>query len=134
MTRRLGLGRGLTLAYLLAALCDLTIPLAGGPGWLAFAVLFGGQLLANAFFVVENVSSLSLRQTITPPEQLGRVNAVFLVANRGFRPAGALLAGFAAEAFGVQEALLFGAVGAIGASGWLILSPLARMKPEARLE
>jgi predicted MFS family arabinose efflux permease len=77
MVRRLGIGKALTLAYLLAVAFEFTIPLAGGPTWLAFSVLFAGQLLGDAFYVVENVSSLSLRQVITPPNQLGRVNAVF---------------------------------------------------------
>ena len=86
MAARFGLGRSLVLAYLLAVLFDLTIPLAGGPDWLAFTVLIGGAFASTAFYVVENVSSMSLRQAITPPAQLGRVGAVFLVANRGCVP------------------------------------------------
>lgn len=126
MVRRLGDGRALIAAYFLAVSFDLTIPLAGGPVWLAFAILFGGQLFGNTFYVVENVTSLSLRQRLTPPEQLGRVNAVFLTANQSLRPIGALVAGFTAEALGVQVGLLIGAAGVIAASLWLILSPLRR--------
>ncbi len=128
VTRRLGLGPTITVSYVLAVLFDLTIPLADGPAWVAFTILFGGQLLGSAFYVIENVSSMSLRQVVTPEVQLGRVNAIFLVANRGLRPAGALAAGFLAEEVGVQEALFVGVAGVICASLWLILSPLPRMK------
>ena len=127
MAARLGLGRSLVLAYLLAVLFDLTIPLAGGPDWLTFTVLISGAFASTAFYVVENVSSMSLRQAITPPAQLGRVGAVFLVANRGLRPVGAVVAGVTAEVIGVQDAMFIGAAGTIGATAWLILSPIPRV-------
>ena len=124
MSRRLGLGLTITLSYLLAVLFDLSIPLAGGPAWAAFTILFCGFLLSDAFYVVENVSSLSLRQAVTPNAQMGRVNAVFLVADRGLRPVGALVAGLVGEIIGVQATLFAGAIGIIAASAWLIFSPL----------
>jgi predicted MFS family arabinose efflux permease len=128
VTRRAGLGPTITSAYLLAVLFDLSIPLAGGPVWLAFAILFGGYLFSNVFYALENVTSLSLRQAVTADAQMGRVNAVFLVADRALRPVGALLAGVVAERLGIQATLFVGAAGMIGASAWLFLSPLPRIK------
>lgn len=128
LTRRLGVGRTITFTYLLATLFDLSLPLAGGPDWLAFLVLFGGLVLGDAFYVVHNVAALSLRQAVTPSAQMGRVNAVFLVANRALRPAGALAAGTLALAIGVQATLLLGVAGIVGAVAWLVFSPLSQIK------
>ena len=125
-TRRLGAGRAMTVAYILAALFDLSVPLAAGPRLLAFAVLLAGSFLSTIFYAIENVTSLSLRQALTPSAQMGRVNAVFLIANRALRPAGALTAGVLAEALGVRTTLFIGSAGIITASAWLLLSPLPR--------
>jgi predicted MFS family arabinose efflux permease len=128
MTRRLGLGPSIIVAYFLAVLFDLSIPLAGGPALLAFLILFTGYFFSDTFYVVENISSLSLRQAVTPEAQLGRVNAVFLIANRALRPVGALAAGVLGEAIGIQETLFVGVAGVISASVWLFFSPLPRLK------
>jgi predicted MFS family arabinose efflux permease len=128
LTRRFGLGPCITVAYILATLADLTMPLAPGPAWLAFAILFAGAFLSDAFYVVHGVSAMSLRQAVTPPLQLGRVNATFLVLNQSLRPLGAVVAGLAASVVGVQAALLVGAAGMIGASAWLVFSPLPRIR------
>jgi MFS family permease len=128
LNQRLGPGRSIALAYVLAALFDLSIPLASVPRWAAFTVLTVGAVFSAVFYAVENIASLSLRQAVTPEAQMGRINAVFLVANRALRPAGALTAGLLAEAIGVRETLLAGWAGIIAASLWLLLSPLPSMR------
>jgi predicted MFS family arabinose efflux permease len=131
MTRWLGIGPTVIVSYLLAVLFDLTIPLAGGPALVAFAVLFVGNLMSDVFYVVENVSSLSIRQAVTPPGQLGRVNATFLVFNRLLRPLGAIVAGVTAEIIGLQAAMFIGVAGTIAGVLWLVFSPLRGMKTVA---
>ena len=127
-TRHIGLGPSIVVAYIFATLADLTIPLAGGSPWTAFAILGLGYFFSDLFYVIHGVAAMSLRQAITPERQLGRVNATFLLVNRSLRPAGSVVAGLTAEVIGVQQALFIGGAGIVGASAWLILSPLPRMK------
>jgi hypothetical protein len=85
-------------------------------------------VLSGICYVVHNVCALSLRQQLTPDQQLGRVNATFLLVNRSLRPLGALTAGLVASELGVREALFVGSAGIIAASAWLLLSPLPGLK------
>ncbi len=89
-------------------------------------MLFCEQCLGDTFWVVHNVHALSLRQAITPDEQLGRVNAVFLFASQGLRPLGALVAGVAAGYIGLRGGLLVSSTGITVAGLWLLFSPLLR--------
>ncbi len=126
--RRLGLGRSVVAAYTVAAALSFLTPLASGPAWLALAMLLSEQCLGDTFWTVHNIQAISIRQSITPDEQLGRVNAVFLFASQGLRPLGALVAGIAAGFIGVRAGLLISCTGINLAGIWLLLSPLPRLK------
>jgi predicted MFS family arabinose efflux permease len=126
--RRLGLGRSIVATYMVAAALSFLTPLAGGPAWLALLMLLSEQCVGDIFWTIHNVQATSLRQAITPDEQLGRVNAVFLLASQGLRPLGAIVAGVAAGVIGLKGGLLISAVGINVAGLWLILSPLRRMR------
>lgn len=71
-----------------------------------------GLLAALSFFlfgvgpVVWAVGTSSLRQAVTPGPLLGRVSAVFLTANMGARPLGAVLGGWAAAQGGAVACLV----------------------------
>ncbi|MEX1255104.1 MAG: MFS transporter [Dehalococcoidia bacterium] len=122
--RSLGLGRSIVATYIVAAALLFLTPLAGGPVWLAFMMLLTEQCVGDAFWTIHNIHAMSMRQSITPDERLGRVNAFFLLASQGLRPIGALIAGVAAGFVGVKAGLLISAVGINLAGLWLILSPL----------
>lgn len=126
--RRLGLGRSIVVTYTVAAALLFLTPLAGGPTWLALMMLLSEQCVGDTFWTIHNVHAISMRQTITPDEQLGRVNAVFLLASQGLRPLGALVAGVAAGFIGLQAGLLISAAGINVAGLWLLLSPLPSLK------
>lgn len=128
--RRLGLGRSIVVTYAVAATLLFLTPLASGPAWLALMMLLTEQCLGDTFWTMHNIHALSMRQTITPDESLGRVNAVFLLASKGLRPFGALAAGLTAGLIGVQGALLLSACGISVAVLWLVLSPLLRDVPQ----
>ncbi len=130
--RRLGLGRSVVASYTVAAGLSFLTPLAGGPAWLALAMLLSEQCLGDTFWTVHNIQAISIRQSITPDEQLGRVNAVFLFASQGLRPLGALVAGIAAGFIGVRAGLLISCAGINLAGLWLLLSPLPRLKEGIR--
>ena len=128
LSQRFGVGGTVTAARLLSGIAGLGVPLAGGPDWLALALLFTHQFAGDALWVVHDINALSLRQSLTPAHQLGRVNAGFLLLGNGLLPAGALLAGAIATAAGLRAAMLVGALGQLAAVLWLVWSPVPRIR------
>jgi transmembrane secretion effector len=92
----LGLG-GEALVYLLAALAPRESPL---PMLIVALTLFG--FVSLVFYV----NALSLRQTVTPHELLGRMTATYRFASWGVIPLGAFLAGTIGSLVGLRAALL----------------------------
>ena len=78
--------------------------------------------------MVYDINAMSLRQSVTPDAQLGRVNACFLLLGDGLHPLSAIAAGALALAIGVQTALLLGAIGMTLAVVWFLPSPVPGIK------
>jgi hypothetical protein len=125
-SRRLGLGRSIVATYVVAAALSFLTPLALGPIWLVFAMLLVEQCVGDTFWTAHNTQALTLRQSIASGDQLGRVNATFMLASQGLRPLGAIVAGIIASAVGLRLGLLISCVGINLAGLWLLFSPLVR--------
>ncbi|HEX5115458.1 MAG TPA: MFS transporter [Pseudonocardiaceae bacterium] len=97
VTRILGRARTLTLSFLAGALL-ISLP----------AVTTNPYLIGAAFFVggigvvIANVVVLSLRQRITPPQMLSRVNSGTLLITWGTKPLGAAAGAVLAQLFGLR--------------------------------
>ncbi|HVB44213.1 MAG TPA: MFS transporter [Streptosporangiaceae bacterium] len=89
------------------------------------AVAQAGMWLGN---VVYNVTQVSFRQGLCPPELLGRMNATMRFCVWGTMPLGGLLGGVLGAAIGVRATLLVVAVGQSVAFLPVFLSPLRRMR------
>jgi predicted MFS family arabinose efflux permease len=127
ITRRLGTGRAVVGVRVAFSLVSLPLVLAGGPKELAFAMIFFAQLFGDPFWAAYEITTLTVRQSITPPEMLGRVNSTMHLVEAGLQPVGALVAGLLAEAIGVREALFVSlGLSAIGVA-YLAFSPVARL-------
>ena len=90
------------------------------------AVGGGGQLIYA-------ITQLSYRQSVVPPEILGRVNATMRFLVMGALPAGGLLGGGLGGVLGVRETLLIVAIGLALAPLFVVLSPLRRVRDVAEL-
>jgi MFS family permease len=106
---------------------------ASGPcGFVAPCVQRGWPLAALAVaqagmwegIVVYNITQVSFRQGLCPPELLGRMNATMRFLVWGTMPLGGVLG----AAIGVRETLLVAAVGGSLAFRPAFLSPLRRMR------
>lgn len=125
-SKRVGLGRSILLGSLISALGGLLFVLVS-PG-LAFLLFAAGMLVSGLANTVYNIGQVSLRQTITPDSQMGKMNASMRFMIWGTMPLGGLLAGFLGEALGLRDAIIVGVVGGLFAVLWIVFSPIAGMK------
>lgn len=91
------------------------------------------MLGAAAFFTglgltVTNVNVISLRQALTPPHLLGRVNASYRFLITGTIPLGALAGGALGDLLGPRTALLLGALSLTTAWLWIALTPVRALR------
>jgi len=125
MTRRFGVGRTLLMSKLVPF--GILIPLAGGPAELAFAMVVAAQLFGDPFWATYEITSTSLRQSITPERLLGRVTSSMVLVQAGLLPVGALAGGLLAQSIGVRETFWLAEIGGVLAAAWLFFSPIPRM-------
>jgi MFS family permease len=116
LARRFGSAR---IAWLVLA---VTMPLTvlgalAFPGWGIVLIVIG--IAAGEFGqIVFSIANLSARQTISPPELLGRVNATIQVLVMGLFPLGALIGGGLGDLIGARLTLIVSGV-------LLLMAPLA---------
>lgn len=136
VTERFGIGPTSILVLFLNGCFSLLVPLAGGAQPVAVAILLVSQIAAGLTFVIWNVNQLSIRQTLTPDNLLGRVNGSYRFLVWGVAPIGSLLGGACGTFFGLRATLLIGAFGCIVAPLWMVFSPVRKLKdlPEAPID
>jgi predicted MFS family arabinose efflux permease len=103
--RRIGPGRAMLLGQLAVACGVVVVPFAGLQPVLASPLLVLGQLLCSGGLTVFSINQISLRQAITPPSVLGRVNATRRALVFGIIPVGSLLGGFLGTALGLSATI-----------------------------
>lgn len=127
VVRRLGEGHTIVLTNVVGTIAQFGLPLAVVvPRADAAMVLVASNLVSSFFITIYNITQMSLRQRICPPELLGRLNATFRFAVWGVMPIGALLAGIAATHLGTVAALLLFVGGTVVAGLSMALTPVAR--------
>ncbi|MDX3195086.1 MFS transporter [Streptomyces sp. MN03-5084-2B] len=95
--RVLGTARAIGLAFFLGAAS------LGVPALTADPVIIGAAFFAGGVgLIVSNVTTVSLRQRITPERLLGRTNSSHRLVAYGTKPLGALAGGLLAGSFGLQ--------------------------------
>jgi predicted MFS family arabinose efflux permease len=99
---------------------QLLIPLAALWPHLALVFLCAQQGIGDLAWTLYFVNEAALRQRVTPPHLLGRVNAAMQFASRGMLPIGALISGFAANRFGIVPTLWFGTAGVLFSTLFLL--------------
>jgi MFS family permease len=125
--RWLGAGPTMIVANVVAGLCALVPPVAGGgPSIvpLLAAAQFGAQSMGAAFVVVQT----SVRQARTPDRLLGRMNAGYRFLTLGAVPVGSLVGGLLGEAIGPRATLLVGGLGMLLPVLLLVLSPVRGLR------
>ncbi|MEW2417646.1 MFS transporter [Streptomyces sp. NPDC046866] len=126
LAQRLGAGRSITAGLMLPAPFAVLAGFTGRvPVWATALALFG----VGAGAVVYNVAQISLRQSVTPPELLGRVNATMRTLVWGMIPLGAALASAATRIADPADVVLAG--GGAAACAWVLLLRLSENRTES---
>ncbi len=130
VTRRLGAGRAIVVAVFTMSGGKLLILAAGGPQLVALATLMGAEALSAFAGGIWNINQLSLRQGLTPPHLLGRMNASFRFIVFGMIPFGALLGGVLGAQIGLRPTLAVSVVGGLLAPLWVLFSPVRTLREQ----
>lgn len=108
VAKRLGFGRSVLWAIVVSA---PAIGLLTSPFGVAAPLVVGlGQFIAGASGAVYTIGQLTMRQLVTPPDMLGRVNAVRRFLVYAMLPVGGLVGGFGGVHVGSRAMLGVAAV------------------------
>lgn len=99
--RALGRARSLTLT-ILGSLLTVAAPAFTTNPWVVGAAFFVGGITISLW----NIITVSLRQRVTPPELLGRLNSAYRLLAWGTMPLGAAAGGLIAQLFGIPAVFL----------------------------
>ncbi|WP_322923421.1 MFS transporter [Paenibacillus campi] len=132
IAKRLGdkysLGSIIIVTMMLGCGAPLLVPLASGPLHVTVPILIISYFFGSMGVVISNIYVVSIRQTITPDDMLGKMNASYRFVVTGVTPIGALLGGALGNLVGLRMTLLIGALGTLTALIWVLCSPLVSLK------
>lgn len=128
LTRRLGIGPTLLIAFVVFPAPLLLVPLAEGPKPLVVTLLFAAEFLSAIGVMMLDITAGAVQTAATPPSMLARMQGAKRTVNYGIRPIGALIGGGLGTALGLRPALWIAAVGGLLGVLWIVFSPLARMR------
>ncbi|MEV3858224.1 MFS transporter [Streptomyces sp. NPDC050095] len=126
LARRIGTARIIWVSMLVFDAPEVVAAAA----WQGWGVLLFPLGCGIAYFsgMVYNVAQLSYRQSVTPPELMGRMNAAVRWVVWGTLPLGAVLGGALGTLIGVRPALWVAFIGSWAAGWFVFFSPLRRMR------
>lgn len=128
VSRSLGPGPTIVVGTLFVCIGSFFLTIGQLPQILIIVCLSIGLVLFGAGSPLYNISQLSLRQTLTPPSLLGRVNASRRFIVFGVMPIGSLIGGQLGEFLGLRWTLFVAALFFLLSFLWIFLSPLRRVR------
>ena len=123
----LGLGRSMALNTAGASLPLLGILIPHGATVVTIAILALVHFVYGINITMLNVSVITLRQVITRPEVLGRMNASYRMLLMGTLPIGSLAGGLLGTAFGLRAALVVALIALTTPLAWVFFAPAFRL-------
>jgi MFS family permease len=126
LARKIGSARIIWMSILVFGAPQVVQPLAQpGIGVLVFSVSIGFMFFSA---VVYNVAQVSYRQTVCPPQLMGRMNAAVRWIVWGTMPLGGIIGGALGTGIGIRPTLWVAVIGSWAAGFWVFFSPLRRMR------
>lgn len=125
---RLGIGRCIVITNIVGVSALLAQPASVHVPVAAAWVIACSGVISSYFITIYNVTQMSLRQEICPPDMLGRMNAIFRFAVWGVMPLGSLVAGIIASWVGVEATMYIFTAASIAAGIAMGFTPAARIR------
>jgi MFS family permease len=123
---RVGQGPAIWMSVLATAPFGFVMPFVQRDWTLVLLALADGAMWL--FVVIYNITQVSFRQGLCPPELLGRMNATMRFLVWGTMPLGGFLGGVLGSTIGVRQTLFVVAVGSAMSFLPVFLSPLRHMR------
>ncbi|ERH31642.1 MFS transporter [Actinomyces sp. oral taxon 172] len=131
---RLGIGRCIVATNIIGVSVLLAQPASVHvPGAATWVIACSG-VISSYFITIYNVTQMSLRQEICPPDMLGRMNAIFRFAVWGVMPLGSLASGVVASWAGVEATMYIFTAISIAAGIAMGFTPAARIRGASAAE
>ena len=125
---RLGIGRCIVITNIVGVSALLAQPASVHVPVAAAWVIACSGVVSSYFITIYNVTQMSLRQEICPPDMLGRMNAIFRFAVWGVMPLGSFVAGIVASCVGVEATMYIFTAGSIAAGVAMGFTPAAHIQ------
>lgn len=125
---RLGIGRCIVITNIVGVSALLAQPASVHVPVAAAWVIACSGVVSSYFITIYNVTQMSLRQEICPPDMLGRMNAIFRFAVWGVMPLGSFVAGIIASWVGVEATMYIFTAGSIAAGVAMGFTPAAHIQ------
>ncbi len=128
VSRRIGPGPAVIFGTFIVCVGCFFLTIGQLPPFLIISGLIIGLALFGAGSPLYNINQLSLRQALTPPSLLGRVNASRRFIVFGIMPVGSLIGGAIGGIFGLRWALFAGACVFLLSFLWIFFSSLRHVR------
>ena len=125
---RLGIGRCIVITNIVGVSALLAQPASVHVPFTAAWVIACSGVFSSYFITIYNVTQMSLRQEICPPDMLGRMNAIFRFAVWGVMPLGSFVAGIIASWVGVEATMYIFTAASIAAGIAMGFTPAAHIR------
>jgi MFS family permease len=126
LARRFGQGPTILLSTLVQVPAGFVIPFVHR-GW-TLGLLAAAQLVVWGCGVIYNITQVSFRQGLCPPNLLGRMNATMRFLVWGTLPLGAFLGGVLGSTIGIRNTLLAAAIAGFVPVLPIVFSPLRKLR------
>ncbi|UCE92370.1 MAG: MFS transporter [Methanobacteriota archaeon] len=126
VTSSIGLGKAIVVSSLLSGFPVALMAFAQPDN--AFLLLAPLLFVNGILMIVYNVNQISLRQSITPENLQGKMNATMRFLVWGVFPIGGLLGGVLAEMIGLRTIFLVSGLGGTMSFLWVYLSPVPKVR------
>lgn len=133
LVRRFPFGRVYLAGELVSVCGPVLVAAASGPMVVAAVLVTTGFFLRHSGSALGNAASMTLRQTVTPTELLGRMNAGMRMIMWGPQTVGALAAGLIGGLIGIRAGLWVAAVGTLLSALPIALSRIPRLRELASI-
>jgi predicted MFS family arabinose efflux permease len=131
LAARIGLGKAMILAFVLAPLPLILVPLSPGPPALSVVLLAAAEFFSGIGVMVLDVGLYSFQAAVIPDQLRARIWGAILFVNWGVRPIGALGGGLLAGAIGLRPTMWIAALGGLAGVLWLLPPRMSQVRDVA---